>query len=168
MNYRLLARTALLLALTILFQSLRFFIPIPAVFSTFIIGSLVNGCLLIAAETVGWRSACLIGVIAPVVAYFQQLLPLPVFIVPVAGGNFLLVICYSAALRLSRWLAVGGAAITKAVFLYLSFVWLFTWVSIPPKIAAGLLFAMSWPQFITALVGGVLTTIVVRRFRSVN
>lgn len=167
-NNRIFARTALLLALTLLFQSLRFFIPIPAVFSTFIIGSLVNSCLLIAAETVGWRSACLIGVIAPVVAYFQQLLPLPIFIVPVAGGNFLLVICYIAGLRLSRWLAIVAAAAAKAVFLYLGFVWLFTWVAIPSKIAAGLLFAMSWPQFITALVGGILTAIVVRRLRPVN
>lgn len=50
-----LARGALLLALTLVFQSLRFLIPVPVFLSTFLIGTLVNMCLLVAVEEVGMR-----------------------------------------------------------------------------------------------------------------
>ena len=43
------ARTAILLALAVLFQSLRLFIPIPAAVDQYVVGSLVNLCLVIAA-----------------------------------------------------------------------------------------------------------------------
>jgi hypothetical protein len=42
-------RTAILLALAVLFQSLRLFIPIPAEVDQFVVGSLVNLCLIVAA-----------------------------------------------------------------------------------------------------------------------
>jgi hypothetical protein len=165
-SYRLLTRAALLLALTLLFQSLRFVLPLPVFFSTFVIGTLVNACLLIAAETIGLRAALMIGVIAPVVAYLQQLLPLPVFVPPVAVGNIAYVTLFLAVLRWNRWFGIAIASLGKTLFLYSVFAWMLTWIAIPSQLATGLLFVMSWPQFITTIAGGLLATAVSRRIRS--
>ncbi|MEN6413224.1 MAG: hypothetical protein ABFC84_10790 [Veillonellales bacterium] len=160
-----LARTALLLALTLLFQSLRLLLPLPVFATTFIIGSLVNACLLVAVETTGLRGALLISLLAPCVAYFQQLLPLPVFILPVAIGNILYSRLFWLGGKWKSWQSVSLAALGKTLFLYVSFVWLLSFIAIPPKIAAGILFVMSWPQLVTTLAGGFLATIVSRRVK---
>jgi hypothetical protein len=158
-------RAALLLALTLLFQSLRFFIPVPPFLSTFIIGSLVNSALLIAAEKIGLWPALMIAAVAPVVAYFQQLLPLPVFIVPVALANVLYICLFLSVLRWGRVLAVFLGTIGKAGFLYGAFVWLLTFIAVPPKLAAAIMLAMSWPQLVTGVLGGFLASLVGRRIR---
>ena len=94
-----LTRTGLLLALTLVFQSLRFLIPLPPWMSTFLIGSLVNAALLVALQALGLRSALLIACVTPVVAWLQQLLPLLVFILPVALGNSLYIWLFSRLRR---------------------------------------------------------------------
>lgn len=48
-------RAALLLALLLVVQSLRFVVPLPPFVSMFAIGTLVNACLLISLEVAGWR-----------------------------------------------------------------------------------------------------------------
>lgn len=156
-NLRKTTRTALLLALALVFQSLRFVIPVPIIASTFLIGALVNTCLLIALQTAGRGPAFLIACITPMVAYFQQLLPLPVFIIPIAMGNSLYVWLFSKLLRIGPvWPAIGGAALGKAAFLFLAFSRLLMFINLPPAISAGLLFVMGWPQLITGVVGGIL------------
>lgn len=162
---KLLTRSALLLAVALVFQSLRFVIPIPAFFSTLLIGSLVNTCLLVAAETVGLWSAIIIAIIAPIVAFFQQLLPLPLFIAPVAAGNVIYAGIFYFIMHRGRWTAVGLAAIGKAGVMYSLFTWLLTFVAIPAKLAAGLMFAMSWPQLVTGVVGGILAASVSKRVK---
>ncbi|BBB92733.1 MAG TPA: hypothetical protein PKA28_03110 [Methylomusa anaerophila] len=164
--HKVLTRTALLLALTLLFQSLRFFIPIPPLFSTFIIGSLVNASLLIAAETVGIWPALLIAAVTPIVAYFQQLLVLPVFIIPVALGNASMVVVYLLTLKFGKVISVGIAAFTKTCVLYGLFTWLLALVVLPPKVAALLMFVMSWPQFVTGIIGGILAVLIAKRLKS--
>ena len=138
------SRTALLLAIAILCQSLRFFLPAPVFLSTFVIGALVNACLLIALQATGLGSALLIACITPVVAYFQQLLPIPVFILPVAVGNSLYVWLYQRLLRIGPvWPAIGGAALGKAAFFYLAFSWLLTLIEIPAPMAAAIVSLMT-------------------------
>ena len=156
-HLRKLSRSALLLALALVFQSLRFVVPIPPIASTFLIGSLVNATLLVALQTVGLGPALLIACVTPVVAYLQQLLPLPVFIVPVAIGNCLFVWLFYKLLRIGPvWPAIGGAALGKAAFFYLAFSWLLTFIKLPPAITTGLLFVMGWPQLVTGIFGGLL------------
>lgn len=164
-KYRLFTRAALLLALTILFQSLRLIIPLPALFSTFLIGSLVNACLLITAETVGLRPALAIAVTAPIIAWFQQLLPLPVFIFPVAIANVIYVTIFFMIYRNQRWLSLSAAAVAKTLFLYIAFDWLLGFIALPPKISAGVLFVMSWPQLVTGLLGGMIAFYVSKRVK---
>lgn len=159
-----LTRTALLLALMLIFQSLRFFIPIPPLFSSFLIGTLVNATLIISLHTAGLFAALLLSVLAPLVAYFQQLLLLPVFIIPVAVGNMVYVSIMFLLGKRNGWLAATIAASGKTLLLYSSFFWmLHSWINLPPKIASGLLFVMSWPQLITALAGIMLASVLQRR-----
>ena len=166
---RSLSRTALLLALTIVFQSLRFFIPLPAIASTFFVGALVNACLVVAALLTGRKAAFLIACVTPVIAYIQQLLPLPVFIIPVAAGNVLYVWLFTQLAKIGPIVpAIGGAALGKAIFFYLAFSQLLKFVELPPPLAAGLLFVMGWPQFVTGVLGAVLATWISNRLRRVK
>ena len=164
-NYRIFTRAALLLSLTILFQSLRLFIPMPPVFSTFLIGSLVNACLLVTVETVGLWPALMIGTAAPVVAWFQQLLPVPVFIFPVALANLVYVTIFFILRRYGRWLGLTTASAAKTLLLYMSVTWLLAFINLPPQVSAGIVFVMSWPQFITAMLGGMLSYYITKRLR---
>ena len=150
-----LTRTGLLLALTLVFQSLRFLIPLPPWMSTFLIGSLVNAALLVALQALGMRSALLIACVTPVVAWLQQLLPLPVFILPVALGNSLYIWLFSRLRRAGpEWLAVGSAALGKAAFFFLAFRGLLSMLELPPALSTAILFVMGWPQLVTGLIGG--------------
>lgn len=165
-NLKTISRTALLLALTIMFQSLRVIIPLPALMSTFLIGTLVNASLLISIRAVGLRPAMLIACVTPLVAWLQQLLPLPVFVVPVAMGNCLYVWLFYRLQRAGpEWAAIGSAAMGKAAFFYLAFAWLLSWLSLPPSLAKGLLFVMGWPQLVTGIAGGVVSVLAWKRIR---
>ena len=162
MSVKMLTRAALLLALTLVFQSMRFVIPVTPFASTFVIGSLVNSCLLLAVETSGLLSAVSISIVAPIVAYVQGLLPIPVLVLPIACANILLVTVY-AVLKARRWTALICAATVKTCFLYLGLLLLLDFVDLPQKLTANLLFVMSWPQFVTAVIGGILATMVINR-----
>jgi hypothetical protein len=164
-NLSILTRTALLLALALLFQSIRLLIPIPPFLSTFLIGSLMNTCFLIAAEIVGMGPALMIVFLVPIVAYFQQVLPLPIFIIPVALGNAIFIGIFLMGRHWNHWVNIVIAAASKAIFMYAVFSWLLTFIAIPIKIATGLLFIMSWPQFITGVIGGFLAGIIKKRLR---
>lgn len=159
------ARAALLLTLTLLFQSLRLMIPMPPFLSTILIGSLVNVCLLVAVETVGFWFTLMIVMVAPVVAYFQQVLPLPIFIIPVSVGNAIYVGLFLAGYRWRFCLRIGIAAFAKMIFMYGSFSWLLTFIAIPVKIAAGLMFVMSWPQLVTGIIGGIIANSIKKRLK---
>ena len=161
-------RTALLLAVALLCQTLRFFLPVPVIFSTFIIGALVNACLLIALQSVGLGPALLIACVTPVVAYFQQLLPIPLFILPVAAGNSLYIWLFQRLLRIGPVMpAIGGAALGKTAFFYLAFFWLLTLIQLPPAMTAAVMFVMSWPQLVTGVLGGLLAHLIWRRLKPV-
>ncbi len=173
---RKLTRAGVLLALTFIFQSLRMIVPLPAFLSTILIGSLVNACLLIGAETIGWWPALTIAVAAPIVAYFQQALPFPVLIAPIAAGNAIYISLYlfirpqsrwPPNRRAGRWPAIGLAAAGKAFFLYEAFRWLLAFIAVPAKIAAALMAVMSWPQFITAVSGGIIALFIAKRLKKI-
>jgi len=158
-------RAALLLALTLVFQSLRFIIPIPPFLSVFLIGSLVNACLLVAVETVGIKYAFFIACSAPIIAYFQQLLPLPILIIPVIIGNGIYILVFKIGAKWKGSLGICVAAISKSTFMYVAFTWLVTMIAIPTQMTAGLMFVMSWPQLITGVIGGMLAKVIKRKLQ---
>jgi len=166
MKLRQLVYAALLLALALVFQSLRFLIPIPPVFTTFLIGSLVNSCIFLAVDTAGLTGAIVIAAVTPVMAYVQQLLLVPLFILPVAAGNSLLAILYWLLRKRLFWVKIGVAAAGKCLLMYVGFSLLLSMVAIPEQAAKAILFIMSWPQLVTAVLGGLISQAVNKRLLS--
>ncbi len=159
-SIRWIARTAVLLALTVVFQSLRLWIPaMPANISQALVGSLVNLCLIVAAVMTGIRGGLIIAVAAPIIALIQGFTPSPVLVVPIALGNLVLVGMTSLLYDKNPILAVVTGAVLKFITLYLGVVKIvlpFFLPNAPAKVRAALSVQFSWPQLITAGIGGAL------------
>lgn len=158
-------RTAILLALTVLFQSLRALIPfMPANISQYVVGSLVNLCLILAAIIVGIKGGLVIAIIAPVIAFFQGFTPVPVLVIPIAIGNLVLVVIIALLYKRNALLAFAAGAVLKFIALYFGVVKIvlpfFLPANAPEKIRAVLSVQFSWPQLITASIGSLLAAIV--------
>ena len=156
MSIKQLNRTALLLALIIVFQSLRLFLPIPFFVSVYIIGSLVNACFLLAAAAIGWRFALILAVIAPIVAYMQRALPLPILILPIAAANLAYIAGYLLFFAKNRILAISTAAIAKFVIIYLTVIGIVQYLGVAGKASVMLTMMLGWPQLITGFAGGAI------------
>ena len=160
-------RTALLLAVTLLLQGLRLVIPVPPQISLFFIGSLVNACLVIAVLRTDLKAGSVIAVAAPIFAYFEGMLPLPFFIPVVAVGNLIYVV-FIWALQQYGLRKLYIAAFLKAIVLFGGFSLLFALVQVPSKITHMILFAMSWPQIVTGIIGLVVGYAVSQRLKKVD
>ena len=181
------ARTAVLLGLALLFQSLRIILPVMAAvnlgpfnLSVLIIGSLVNLTLCVAAGYVGFWSGAAISVLTPVVAFFQGHIPaaLPVLIPVVAAGNLAIVTIFWLFCRKARFngsMYVGTVAGTALKF---GVMWaLLTYAVLPflgifigdaakaTAMATALTFSFTWSQLITGIIGGVLAALIIPAIR---
>lgn len=146
---RFLTRTAVLLALTLAFQSLKL--------SQAFTGPAVNAMLFIAAATVGMGGGALIGLITPWVALSVGILkPVLAPAVPfIMLGNASLVVVYGLARRLNDYLAILAASLVKFLILFgaVRFV-----LELNPKVSA----ALQFPQLFTALGGGAIALVVLK------
>lgn len=163
---RFITRTAVLLALTVLFQSLRSLIPIPAQVNLYVIGSLVNLSLIIAAVVVGIKGGLIISVAAPIIAYFQGHLPqiMPLMIVAVALGNAVIVIMVGLLYSKNKYAALISGAVLKFIALYIAVIKIILpliYPNVPDQVKAMLSVNFSWPQLITAAIGGLLALVVI-------
>ena len=173
-----LVRTALLLAIAVLFQNLRL-LNGTGLAATIVIGSLVNLTLFVAAGTVGWYGGTAVGLLTPVVAFLQGHLALPVLIPFVAAGNIVLVVAFALVERGANtqgrlWTGVAVASVLKTIALYGLIVLLFVGVMLPgmglpaekaKAMTAALSLSFSWPQLVTALLGGAVAVPVLRALR---
>ena len=98
-NIRKLVTTALLIALSFVFQQLRPVLGGSNIISTYIIGSLVNLCLIIAATAVGLWSGVAVSVITPLIALLQGHAALPMLPWIIAGNAVLAVLYTLFSLR---------------------------------------------------------------------
>ncbi|MDR0931101.1 MAG: ECF transporter S component [Clostridiales bacterium] len=163
-----LAFSALFLALAIIFQNLRIlpFIGASTPQSLFIIGSLVNLVLVITVLYCGVFDACVIGIITPIVAAFQGHLPSIALFPIVALGNCMLPLVIDVCKR-KLYLGVILGSILKTIFLY------FTMINIsklllPAKAQALIAYNFSWPQLVTALIGGFLAIYLVKKLPKID
>ncbi len=154
-------RTALLLALLVMFQGLT-----AGLGNQYVTGSLVNLVLAVSAMTVGlWGSLC-VALISPFLAFLLGIGPKFLALIPgIALGNGVFVLLIFALFRQEparvwqRILYVLGAASMKFLTLYLVIVKLLVPLLsqggvIPQKAAGALGATFSYPQLITAAVGG--------------
>jgi len=137
----------------------------PFIGSQAITGSLVNAALFLAVIFTGVQGAILIALFPSIIALASGLLP--VVMVPmipfIITGNIILVLVFNYFQK-RFWQGVFLASFSKFLFLSLSF------FTVSNLIANETFFRqtvimMSWPQFATALVGGLVAYIVSGLFR---
>lgn len=166
--YRELTRASLVLAVMLMMQSLRLVLPLPAFVSMFVIGSIVNACLLMSLEVAGWRLALLAACIAPVVAYIQQALPLPVLILPVVLANIAYMAGYLVLRRRSRWGGIALATVSKVVLLWIAVGALLQSIELPAMGVVILRNMLGGAQIVTGLAGGILCIVLVNKLQKIN
>ncbi len=129
----------------------------PLLGNQFISGSIVNAVLFVTVILLGWRSAILVATIPSLIALSTGLLPIVLApMIPfIIIANIILVSVYNFSLKKNYWLKVVMAGFLKFVFLFFTSSIVIN-LFLTEKVAAKIAVIMSWPQFITALVGGLL------------
>lgn len=154
-----LVRGAMLIALTVVLQSLRLFIPLPPIASMFFIGTLVNMMLAITVRLAGLKPALLAVVLLPFLAYLQGQLPIPLLIPVVTGGNAVFVlICHWAWHR-----GLMLAPLAKTICMFTSSLVLLKVLALPEKMVFAIGFMMGWPQMVTGICGILLARLITKR-----
>ena len=155
------ARTAVLLAVLLVLQ------VVTKPLGQFVTGSCVNLVLAVAALCGGLWCGVVVAALSPFFAFLLQIAPMPILLVPgVACGNLVLVlVLYFAAYRLVggagktalRYAAAVGAAAAKFVTLWLVVTkLLIPLAGLPEQKAAAMTATFTWPQLVTALIGGLV------------
>ncbi|MBP2100063.1 ECF transporter S component [Enterococcus rivorum] len=158
-------QTAILLTLLIAVQA------VTAGFgNTFITGSLVNLILIVSVVIAGLSSGLAVALLSPLFAYFFGIGPIFwQIVVCIAIGNALLVFCWSFIVGKKRenslsiyLVATIVAALFKFTFLYFAIVKFVVPVvlQMPEPQAKIVSAAFSYPQLITAVIGGILATMI--------
>jgi uncharacterized YccA/Bax inhibitor family protein len=155
MNYtKWIARTGLLMALTIVIQMFGF--------PPFITGPLVNMMLFISTYLLGGLGGALIGSLTPWIALLRGILlpPLAPMVPFIIAGNITLVVIYHLLQKKNKYLGIGLASLLKFTILTSGVRFL---VNLPPKIAK----VMQFPQLLTALAGGLLALTLIKILRGI-
>lgn len=152
---RTLTRAAILLAIALVFQFVKM--------GQLVTGSGINCVLIIAAEICGWPWSAAIGAITPFMALVLGVQP-PAIIpaIPfIMAGNIIFGIVYSVFKNRNKIIAVGFAAVIKFGLLYAA---VHYFISVKPPIQA----ALSFPQLLTALIGGAIALIIIEVLNRTN
>ncbi len=150
---RMITRTAILLAIALVFQMGGFPQPIT--------GPLVNAVLYLSAMITGWPGGVLIGIFTPVIAAIRGILPPPLVpLIPfIALGNGAMVLLFFWLSSKNKILGIIVASFVKFIILVIAVNIL---VQVPPQIAQ----MMSFPQLITALAGGFIALLAARALKA--
>ncbi len=161
-GWKLYVYMAFFLAMGIVFQGLRWLLPLPPPVSMFLIGSLVNMTLLLAMRITRRRRAACIGLLLPLVAFLQGQLPIVPMVFLIGIGNAAYVLW---ANHYWKHLSVWTAPLLKALLLYGGTKGLLFALGLTGPPAAALLFMMSWPQVFTGAAGIFLARCLLPRLR---
>lgn len=172
---RFLTCTAMGIALVILAQLLGNVLPAgftvigPFTGKQLLTGSLVNCVLFVFTGAVGLWSGVVIGLASSILALFLGIGPILPVVPVVACGNALLCAVFGLLRgKLPDWLNVGIAALLKCGFLWLLVPVVIRAAGVPAKQAAALSIMFSWPQALTALLGGLLALLILLRLKKVK
>jgi len=122
-----------------------------------ITGSIVNATLFIATILFGIKGAILVGFLPSLISLSTGLLPLALMpmISFIIVGNAIMIITFSYLKEKNYWLGIILSALLKFIFLLSSSIIIFD-LFFPERISSAIMTMMSWPQFLTALIGGLL------------
>lgn len=167
MNNKRLARGALLIALALALQSLRLVIPLPQLVSTFVIGSLVHMMLALSLRLGSLAIALLLALLLPLTAYLQGQVLLP-FLIPVIWLGNALFVYLLQLFSANRKLSLLVPPLAKAVLMGVAAWCVVNIVALPnPALRKTIMFAMSVPQLVTAVIGILLARQVMLRLRQI-
>lgn len=171
-------RTALGVALVVVAQLLGKAIPAGAAIvgpfsaTQLVTGSLVNCVLFVFTATTGIWSGVAIGILSSVLATLIGIGPAIPAVTPViACGNAVLAVVFGLlhgkAWSFPRWAAAAvAAAAVKCAFLWICVPFVLGLLSgVAEQQVKALSIMFSWPQGLTALIGGVLAMLVLPRLR---
>ena len=159
--------TAVLLALLIVLQ----WVTKPL--GQFVTGSCVNAVLAVAALMVGLSSGLTVALVSPVCAYLLGIAPNLVAVPAIMAGNAMFVLALALLCGKTLWRQAAAwlvAAAAKFAVLYTLVVVLICGPLSGSLMEAGLMkkpmiavmtASFSWPQLVTALIGGALALILV-------
>ncbi|HEY5585788.1 MAG TPA: ECF transporter S component [Ruminiclostridium sp.] len=152
---KMLTRTAILLAVVVVVQMVGRSLPSPS--SSFIVGPLVNMCLLIATAASGLAGGIAIAVLVPFTSLISNHAPIAAALLPfapvIAISNVIFILVFYFLYNKNKYVGVVSAAVLKFGFLFISiraFLNIFDF----PKFSKNLIVLFSYPQLITALIGG--------------
>ena len=166
MNYKPMIRTASLAKVNIDY-AVKFLVllglataaPLVGLYSQWITGPIVNMALILSVFFIGIRAALLIGILPSTIALGSGLLPavlapmIPFIII--SNTLLVLVIDWFKNQRMNYFTALFFAAGIKYLFLLITSGLVINLI-LKPQLASKVALMMSWPQFMTALVGGML------------
>ena len=179
-NIRWITETAVMLALLICLQWIGSQIP-EQMTKQLVTGSLVNAVLAVTVLVAGLSSGVTVAVISPAVAYYLNIAPNFIAVGPIMLAN----VCYVFLLWLflrkngrrvwKQTVALISASFAKFSVLYLLVVKVICGLAadsllgkkmgdtvlLAPKMLQVLPAMFSWPQLVTALVGGTLALLIV-------
>lgn len=168
------AQTALMLALLVVIQLIS--IGTAPFLGQIITGSLVNLVLIVGAGSVA-SAAAVAAILSPLLAFVMGKMPFVQMVLVVAVGNLIIVVITWLFFRGRNRISYGILADISGIVLGAIAKWLFLWgavewVVVPMFFAGnknvadklGLMF--SWPQLVTALIGGVLSLFILPAVRS--
>lgn len=163
---RWITETAVLLALLIVLQAAT------KGFGQFVTGSCVNAVLAVAVLVAGMGSGITIAVISPVLAFLLNIAPMALTVPAIMVGNTVFVVLMkllygtSAARKVTAWLVAAAAKfavlwflVTQIICGLLSASLLESGIMKAPMLQA-LPVTFSWPQLVTALIGGAVAVLV--------
>lgn len=152
---RMITRGAILLAVVVVVQIAGRNLPN----SSFIVGPLINMCLLIAAMTAGLGAGVMIAVLSPFASLLNNHAPIASALLPfapvIAVANVIFVLVFYYLYNKNKYVGWLAAAVLKFGFLFVS-IRVFLDIFNFPKFTDILIKLFSWPQLITALIGGFL------------
>ena len=167
---RWITETAVMLALLVSLQAITK--PVGQILT----GSCVNAVLAVTVLVAGLGSGITVALISPVMAYLLNIAPQILTVPAIMVGNTLFVVLLhliaggkqaSLVKRIAGWLCAAAA---KFAVMYAIVSWLICGVFAPALMAAGTLkepmlkalpATFSWPQLITALIGGAVALLIV-------
>ena len=162
--------TAIMLALLVTLQALT------KGFGQFVTGSCVNAVLAVAVLVGGLGCGLTVALISPVLAFLLGIAPQILTVPAIMAGNAVFVVLLhfvadrsgkNVVRQIIAWLA---AAVSKFAVLYGIVVWLICGVLAESLLASGMLkkpmlsvlpATFSWPQLVTALIGGAVALVIV-------
>lgn len=165
-NLILLTRTAVMLALVIVFQWLGKMLGdaiMPGIGSTILVGSLVNLVLYVSTIFCGVIGAVCVGLLTPVMALLIGQLAFPVLIPFVGLGNAILVLTFWALTKYvrvpdlaSKTIGIVGGSLLKFLYMGFALVALLPVLGFNDKQVAAMSVNYGWVQLVAAVIGGII------------